>query len=1748
MDALAAGTEANIWSLDPVTGRFVIVGTLEVSPDGTTLTTKSGGIKNTDWICPCPPAAGGGPSGGPFGGGGPGTGTGNSNNGGNPNNGDDPNNQPDKPNPDNDNSDEDCNNTGSATSLCGGTLTVQHQLPTYQSVGTARGSNLIYTHSHADPHPILFNNPTIPTFAAMPQLMSAGLEVAGVQQSADIFTDTGAVTGRTGDYTLRQAVQFDAQNLATGNYTYRLRLTNHYLQSAISTVIQDTVLVRNERDSPFGAGWTLEGFDRLHPQSNSDAVVSLGNGGQLLFRNRQPGTFTEIQSTQIPSTLVIPKRPIVGDFNEDGQLDTAIPSQFGLNGRWTIYLGQGDASLVFANLAWGGARPDAVNFGDFNEDGHLDLIAASEFSTGVIINFGRGDGTFGDAVGTPDGVNWLETALPLSQPNSLLVEDFNGDGHLDIAASDAFTKLIVVGHGDGLGNFTLLPSLTLDGQTPRGLDTADFNQDGVLDLVSVNSLSISWLLGDGSGGYTPPIHVPIADQLALQIATGDFNQDGYPDVAVSSSASVGRELVQTFENNRLGGFYAPQRFFLPLGSNPSDLIAEDVTADGLTDLIATNPGSGGNVMVVPGLGSNEFGTARVFPVIGSASFVSVGDLNASGAPELLVSSHSLSGSGDRFLTFLNEDLNDGFLTPPGDFSTLTQNPDDSYTRRLKNGTTITFDAQGFQTSVTDRKGNTTTYQYDAQDRLDTIIDPANLETTFEYGGGTHLSKITDPTGRDTLFEINANGDLITITDPDLSARGFTYDPRHRLVQQKSKRGFFTQYEYNFAGRHVKATRPDTSTRALFPSEVIGLVDPASGLGTETNPAPVIQPTEVVGTFTDGKEQVALLKTDRFGKGTVRIDALLRTTTISRNFNGNPVVTTNPNGAITRRAYDDRGNVLSVTEAEGLLEERTTSFEYDPVFNLLTKVTDPAGKETTIVRNPTNGNPETVINAVLDDRVRTFTSEGLVETDEDENDKTTQFFYDPVTKNLDRIIDAETHTTRFVRDAAGNVTSLIEGEGTPEQRTRIFTYDSMNRLKSATDGTTNPPTQFAYDAQGNLTVTTLPTNEQEIRMYDPMNRVASINDPLRGLTTFLYDPNGNLEHTTNAAGDTTAFAYDVVDQLDTITDALTGEQAFTYDVEGNVQTFTDARQKTTTFLYDKLNRQTDRISHGGTFTTSFTYDTRDNLIDTVDPKTQLIHRDYDDLSRLTDITTPDNAITIGYDNVGNPTAVTDTDSQVILGYDGLNRVETAETSQTSGLQPNVLLTSVYDAVGNQTQLDEDTGTSATNYLYDLAGRLKTLTPPAGVSTQVSLGYDPSGRLASLVYPNTVVTQYDYDIQGRLDALSHTLGANPSFASFGYTYNPVGNIKDILDQVTPTENRTHTYDALQRLKTGGAIANAETYDYDLVGNRTSSFLSTSHNHDDLNRLLEDDQFLYTYDNNGNLETKTDKVTPTDVTTYHWDAQDQLVQIDHPDSTTVTYKYDGLGRRIEKNVESAITRYVYDGEDIALEYDGTNTFVARYSHGDQVDQPLVLQKAGVGFFYYHSNHQGSITHLTDSSGTIANSYVYDSYGRQLSVFESVVQPYSYTGREFDVESGLYFYRARYFDATTGRFLSEDPIGFAAGDQNLYRYVRNNPINSIDPFGLISSQINPPVEPFPGFKIIGCECPPPGEKETFLGSSLEDKGGTFSCICKYSKESDCGVTTMIERPGQLITEAGEELFPPDGFDELFEDLLDPFPNKDQV
>lgn len=157
--------------------------------------------------------------------------------------------------------------------------------------------------------------------------------------------------------------------------------------------------------------------------------------------------------------------------------------------------------------------------------------------------------------------------------------------------------------------------------------------------------------------------------------------------------------------------------------------------------------------------------------------------------------------------------------------------------------------------------------------------------------------------------------------------------------------------------------------------------------------------------------------------------------------------------------------------------------------------------------------------------------------------------------------------------------------------------------------------------------------------------------------------------------------------------------------------------------------------------------------------------------------------------------------------------------------------------------------------------------------------------------------------------------------------------------------------------------------------------------------------------------------------------------------------LGQRCASTFQTR--RYVYDGEDVLLEYDGTNTLQARYTHGPGIDEPLAVTK-GRSTFFYHQDGLGSVTDLTDSAGVTAKSYSYDAYGNILESPGTVDQPYTYTGREFDSETGLSYYRARYYEPRIGRFPVKDPIGFKGGDTNLYGYVRQNPANRLDPWGL--------------------------------------------------------------------------------------------------
>jgi len=166
--------------------------------------------------------------------------------------------------------------------------------------------------------------------------------------------------------------------------------------------------------------------------------------------------------------------------------------------------------------------------------------------------------------------------------------------------------------------------------------------------------------------------------------------------------------------------------------------------------------------------------------------------------------------------------------------------------------------------------------------------------------------------------------------------------------------------------------------------------------------------------------------------------------------------------------------------------------------------------------------------------------------------------------------------------------------------------------------------------------------------------------------------------------------------------------------------------------------------------------------------------------------------------------------------------------------------------------------------------------------------------------------------------------------------------------------------------------------------------------------------------------------------------------------SYKYDWLGRRVRKIVYGSpdvVTRYCYDGDQVIAHYNETGVLQRRFVYGVGIDEPVVMFVPGSGWYYYHYDGLGSVVALSDSSGEIVEQCSYDIFG-EPSCISGVGNPYKFTGREYDAETGLYYYRARYYHTTLGRFLSPDPIRYDHG-MNIYAYCWNNPINRIDPFG---------------------------------------------------------------------------------------------------
>ena len=225
-------------------------------------------------------------------------------------------------------------------------------------------------------------------------------------------------------------------------------------------------------------------------------------------------------------------------------------------------------------------------------------------------------------------------------------------------------------------------------------------------------------------------------------------------------------------------------------------------------------------------------------------------------------------------------------------------------------------------------------------------------------------------------------------------------------------------------------------------------------------------------------------------------------------------------------------------------------------------------------------------------------------------------------------------------------------------------------------------------------------------------------------------------------------------------------------------------------------------------------------------------------------------------------------------------------------------------------------------------------------------------------------------------------------------------------------------------------------------------SSYTYNSSNQLTSKPGTSYTYDHNGNLLTKSDA---SGTTSYSWDYYtNRLNQVRLPAGAgTVTFRYDPFGRRIQKSGPLGTTNYLYDGANLLEEVDNSGNILARYTETRGLDEELSVLRSGTTS-YFQTDGLGSATSLSNGAGSLAKTYTFDSYGKQTASTGTLTNQFQYTGREFDSETGPYFNRARYYDPSVGRFISEDPLAFESGP-NYYSYVHNSPIRFIDPRGLV-------------------------------------------------------------------------------------------------
>ena len=1002
------------------------------------------------------------------------------------------------------------------------------------------------------------------------------------------------------------------------------------------------------------------------------------------------------------------------------------------------------------------------------------------------------------------------------------------------------------------------------------------------------------------------------------------------------------------------------------------------------------------------------------------------------------------------------------------------------------------------TSVTDKYGLTNQYDYNSQGLVSRKTDALGHEVNYTYNDGFLVTGVSyqNTVGAGLAhisyaYGYDAQGNLLSISGPngsqtlyeDYNAFG---GPARMKVKRDSSNWLITSYTYDDAGNLLstidpggKTTTNTYATRNGQPGYLVSITD-RNGKVTEYTYNSKGQVTAVAEKF-NGKALTTGYCYDALGRAISTTDPMGNETSFAYNKLGFRIGVTYANDTETSTTYSLIGNTNSVTDARG----NTTTYHYDSV-GRLTGASYPDGSANSVSYEKWDSDGDGSAEA---DKV----------TKTDGMGRSSIEYYDKGGRLKKKTAGGV--TVHYEYDQIGNMVKITDGAGRVQQAE----YNALGQnVKVISDpGGKNIQQTFTYDLLGNKLSQTDGRGNTTNYSYDNLSRLISVSQTVAGqtlVTSYGYDISSG-EYIKNTVTDANGHVDETI--LDkggrkVSEGSCSGNESistqYEYNANGAVSLITRNDGSKVKYAYDAMGR-TSRVDYYGAgadtsvdsgYYLSYQYDGNGNLLEeqvTQDGQTEITAYAYDSMNRMIQITQ-------GKESVGA--------LPVTYTYNSADQIVSAS----------------YPKEDNQSGVAaQGIGMQTLSYTYDSYGRVTGI--QLGTQNVREYGYTSGGDLDYVkdyrdfarAGTGYVQAKYTYDSVGAVAKITYHDYAGPEAAGvkkeeYTLTYDNNGNILSEMAYTNydsaKTVNKSYVYDAIGRLTSATIDGKTTSYTYDAVGNRltqTAEGKTSTYTYNYLDQLLSINQdgmviASYTYDDLGN-QTKEEiqhvSVTVGGVATgynkttdYTYDLRSQLrgttVKTPQANETTgeVTFqtettinRYSAAGKRIERVEDNKTTRFYYMGEALLyttdegrvlqteniLELNGSIVASKRFEQPDTAQSnPYANQ-----YYFYHYDARGSVTSILNRDGSPVKGYAYDEFGKTEqsgdNAFENEV---TFAGSVADLSSGLQYMNARYYQASTGRFLSQDSYTGNAYDpwtQHLYIYCGNNPTSMIDPTGFASA-----------------------------------------------------------------------------------------------